>query len=72
MNFKIEVSKKNEKGFWMEPYVTLPGFQTLDSAKMEVDRLIENFKSRKAEEPRRLDIKMGNRIQATKEYKPEE
>ena len=40
---------------------------------MEVERLIENFKSRKVDTARRIDIRKGlaARIEATREYKPE-
>ena len=69
MKIKIEICRKNEKGFWMEPYCSL-NFQTLDSAKMELVRLLENFKTRGVDEPRRLDIRAGNRIEATKQYNP--
>ena len=69
---KIEISEKNSEGFWMQPYMTLNwNGQTLDSAIMEVERLIENFKSKKVDTARRIDIRKGRRIEATREYKPE-
>ena len=65
MNFKIEISEKNTNGLWKEPYLTLRGFQTLDSAKLEVQRLIENFTQANVG-PRRFDIRKGHRIQDTR------
>ena len=64
MIFNIEISEKNEKGFWQEPRLSLKGFQTLDSAKLEMNRLAEKFTQANVG-PRRIDIKAGNRIQAT-------